>query len=154
MLRRRGSSIVIACLFATGCFSSIPVDVTTVPRGEEVVVHVDQAASQRLSLEAGYTVRSLRGLVESVDTDSLYLSVWAGRRYHGVTVDNTRRIHTIALPEVVAIERRELNRTRTALVGLGVVAGVVLLIDQARGGGGDSQPLPPDPGPTPAGIRW
>lgn len=149
---RRWSALPV-CLGAVGCYSNIPIEPATAPRGEEVVVHFDVATSDRLTLEAGYPVRSLQARVEDAGADSLHVSVWAGQRFRGTVIEDWRRAYAFALSEVVMVERRELNRTRTALLGLGIVAGIIFAVDRALVGSASTGPDPGDPGPpTPSWV--
>jgi hypothetical protein len=147
----RGVPLAAVLLLMVGCFSHIPVEPAAVPPGSEVVVHLNLAGSERLSPEAGYTVRSLSGYLQSVDSDALALSVWSGRRYQGMAVDNIRRNYTLNLSEVARVEQRQLNRQRSALVGAGILVGLIFAIDLTWGGssGGPGPPAPPgEPAPA------
>jgi hypothetical protein len=149
----RGTPLAGILLLMGGCFNHIPVEPAALPPGSEVVVHLNLAGSERLTEEAGYTVRSLSGYLQSVDSDALGLSVRSGRRSQGMAVDNIRRNYTLDLSEVARVEQRQLNRQRTALVGAGILAGLIFAIDLTWGGssGGPGPPAPPGE-PAPAFI--
>jgi hypothetical protein len=143
--------VLLLPVLLPGCFKNVPVEPAAVPPGHEVAVHLDLEASQRLSLEAGRTIRSLNGYLAAVGPDSLTVSVFAGTRYQGVVIDNTRRNYTFAHPEVTRVEHRRFDRQRSALVGAGVLALLIYTVDRARGGGGGTgpeAPLPPEPTPS------
>lgn len=122
-----------------------PVELSEVSPGEEVVVHLDVDASRRMTAEEGYEVRSVSGRLESADAAALTVSMPVGRRVQGVMVDDTRRLFTLDRPDVVLVERREFNRSRSALVGAAVVGGIVWAVMQISGDGGTG----PDPGGEP-----
>jgi hypothetical protein len=68
-----------------------------------------------------------------------------------MAVDNIRRNYTLDLSEVARVEQRQLNRQRTALVGAGILVGLILAIDLSWGGssGGPGPPAPPgEPAPV------
>jgi len=147
----RGIPLVGVLLLLGGCFNHVLVEPAAVPPGSEVVVHLNLAGSERLSPEAGYTVRSLSGYLQSVESETLALSVWSGRRYQGMAVDNIRRNYTLDLSEVARVEQRQLNRQRSALVGAGILVGLILAVDLTWGGssGGPGPPAPPgEPAPA------
>ncbi len=135
-----------------GCFSNVPVEPSAVPPGDEVVVHLDLEARQRLLLEEGRAVNTLNGYLAGVGPDSLTVSVFAGTRYQGVVIDNVRRSYTFAQSDVLRVEHRRFNARRSAVVGAGVLAALVFSIEVARSGGGGGGVDRPPPEPTPSRI--
>jgi hypothetical protein len=155
-MRCRAGAVAALALLATGCYRQVPVAPSAAPAGSEVVVHLTPAATQRFSYEAGYEVRSLRGVLEATRADTVALSVWTGARYRGAVIADHRRTHMLSSDDVLFVARPVFDRGRTALLGAGIAAGLVLLLSQALGGESGGQPPPSgpsDPAPVLIPVR-
>ncbi|MGH7447787.1 MAG: hypothetical protein ACREK1_06410 [Longimicrobiales bacterium] len=148
----RGGALVLLAgiLTSQGCYMYRPAAVTELEAGEEVRVTLSEQAS-RAALPGAPDARRVEGRFTEATPDSLTISVWIGAAYRGTPFESTYQ--HVALPrlQVVAVEDRQLSKSRTALVAAGVVAIIVTMIDQLgifpifTGDGTDDLPIPPEP---------
>lgn len=116
---------------STGCFGYYATSPEQVEPGEEIRVAIDDDAIRRVSPTALMEGQpKVEGDLVAMTPDSVALSVWIGQAYRGTPFFAAHQTVTVPREQVVAVERRRLSKTRTALAAAGVVAGVVYLISQ------------------------
>jgi hypothetical protein len=128
---RRGPRILgvlVAGLFASGCYRYVPAPLATVRPSEEVRVHVTQAAATRLVKEFGTYTTELEGKVARERSDSISVAVVIGREYNGIALESGRQVLYLGPGEVVDIRRRQLSRKRTVLVSAGAAVALGALV--------------------------
>lgn len=112
--------LAVALPLATGCYTYTQVGVETVAPGEAVRLRVFEQAVDRLPAQLERRTQ-VEGTVVGLDDGRLNLLPELG----SVTTEPV----VFAIPDIAAISRRELNRTRTWLAaGVGATLGVGLLL--------------------------
>src|SRR5690606_4997491 len=107
-------------LLLTACYTYVPVDLDGVPTGAHIQVHLREGTirgSEEL-LAAGIPVRgreSVGGRLVQRDPDWLLLHVPLGVNPTGLSQPSIGQDVAINRSDVLAVETRELNRSRTAL---------------------------------------
>ena len=140
------------CLLASsvGCYSYTQIEPAAVPAGSEVRVRLTGAASDRVAPLIGSFDRVLVGNVAENSAGSLVLQLPMGAMPN-VTADVVRMQTRVPVvpADLVSLERRRLDRTRTSLlvgaIALGVAGGVSAAL--RAGGGGEQGRSPEDPPP-------
>lgn len=140
------------CLLASsvGCYSYSQIEPAAAPPGSEVRARLTGAASDRVAPIIGSFDRVLVGNVAENSAGSLVLQVPMGAMPN-VTADVVRmQTRVPVMPgDLVSLERRRLDRTRTALlvgaITLGVAGGVSAAL--RAGGGAEQGRQPEDPPP-------
>ena len=122
-------------MFLASCFSYQPLIETAPTPGDRVRVRLSVSAASQLSDWVGQPIRSVEGTVLYANPDSLRLDVGWGALFAGTRFEGRRDTLTFAERDILGIDRRELSKGRTALVGAGAVAAVVALFRGIRGGG-------------------
>lgn len=140
--------IAMVCLGSGACYRYTPATVGRLAPETEVRARVSAAEAERLRAHAGGDGRVLEGRFLGADEDRILLEVAASSQLRGMRVETLHQRLDIRTAEILELERKELDRTRTFLVtgaGAAVMAGFVL----ARlGPGGGS--APPGEGQPPA----
>ncbi|HET9984396.1 MAG TPA: hypothetical protein VFQ38_12440 [Longimicrobiales bacterium] len=155
----RARSVVglVAAAGSAACFRYVPVQPAAVRPTEDVRVALSDSAAVRLVSELGAYTGELEGRLAPQHGDSLSLSILIGREYRGVALDQVRQTLFLGRGEVVAVQRREFSRGRTALVLGGVLAGFVAMAQAIHVLGDPNGPSeggpPPPPPPSPLMIR-
>lgn len=131
------------------CYSYTPVNLDSVAPGQSVRARVTGQALDRVRDQLGSDSRVVEGEVVVADNGSLLLGVTAATRQVGFHFESLNQRITLHDRDVLELERKELDRTRTYVVaaGAGVAVGAILfamLSDEA--GGGTKQP--PTGGPS------
>lgn len=112
--------LALALPLAAGCYTYTQVGVETVAPGEAVRLRVFDQAVDRLPAQLERRTQ-VEGTVVGLDSSRLNLLPELG----SVTTEPV----AFAIPDIAAISRRELNRTRTWLAaGVGAALGVALLL--------------------------
>lgn len=154
---RRVDALAAATMLAlagTGCYRYVPVAATDVGPQEEVRVRVTNAAAGRLAGELGRFTTQLEGQLARAGPDSVSVAIAladAGAATTGATLGRTpRQLLYLGPAELVAVERRELSRSRTALgvVGALVLFGAVVATVTQQGDPNPPTTEPPPPPPT------
>lgn len=139
---RRWSFVMLAALLA-GCHRYEPARIGAVPEGAAVRVHLTQEGARSLE-EAGVTAGSdVSGtLLEWGDPVVLSVEVPAAE---GMLDRGLRQRVMVAPDQIVGVEVRERDRTRTAILVGGIVAVVATAAISALSGvfGGSDDPVPP-----------
>lgn len=134
---------ILATLLLTGCFSYIPVEPAEVEPGLSVRARVNPAAGARLAPLLGATdARLLDGTVITNASDTLIVevpTVLTDTREFGRTPN--QRL-SIARSDLLELEVRRLDRTRTSLVAGAAAIVVGSFLANAMRGEPGKEPLP------------
>lgn len=148
---RCGALLVCAgMMMSQGCFTYHATSVPALEPGEEVRVTLSEQGS-RVVLPGALEARRVEGRFTEATSDTLTISVWIGAAYRGTPFESTYQRVSVPRLEVAAVEDRQLSKTRTGLVVVGVAAIIVTMIDQLgiypifSGDGTVGLPLPPEP---------
>lgn len=133
----------------SGCFSYVPVTLEATPEGEDIRVLVTRQGASELAevSEIPGEVPALRGTLIGREQNDVLLRVGVGQRqegFHTISLDQTIRVPS---GEILQVERRELDKGKTALLTGGALAGsafIIVSIMDAFGGDPGSEPEPPD----------
>lgn len=135
-----------------GCYSYVPVDLSSVNQAEVVRVEVTQQAAARLVKDFGAYLTSLEGTFAREGSDSVSVTVPVGRDYQGVALEGGHQTLFLGLKEVVGVRRRDFSRSRTVAVSVGaVVVFAAIVAGVAQWGDPNSEVVEPPPPPPPAG---
>lgn len=123
----------------SGCFSYVPVTLESTPEGEDIRVLVTRQGASELAeiSDIQGEVPALRGTLLGRDQNDVLLRVGIGQRqegFHSVSLDQTIRVPS---GEILQVERRELDKGKTALLTGGAIAGsafIIISIMDAFGG--------------------
>ncbi len=152
-MRLKGRAVAAAPLIIlAGCFTYIPTEVSAVPDGERVRVHVTREGQLDLPEVIDPLGPTVRGTLVRRAEDGIFLRVPVAIRRDGFLQSDLGQNVAIPFREIVQIERRALSRSRTGLMVAGTagVAAVIVfvIIDGSRGGdprgptGGDDIRIP------------
>lgn len=139
----RATAPLLAALFVSGCFTYLPIEPGEAEPGLAVRARVNSAAGARIAPLLGATdARELDGTVITRSADTLIVevpTVMADTREFGRTPN--QRL-SIARSDLVELEVRKLDRTRTSLVaGAAAILAASVLVKALRGEPG-KEPLP------------
>lgn len=142
----RGTLVVLICLPAAGCFSHRPIESHGSAPGDRVRAHLASETALETGRRIGRPISTVEGRILFADQDSLRVDVgWRGL-YAGTAFEDRRDTLTFRHRQILYLERRELSRERSAIVGLGVVAFVVAVFQWLDlGGGVEGSPAPGPP---------
>lgn len=136
--------------FTLGCYRYVPVDLDAVPVGTRVRALLTTEGRIGVRMRAGLVVESLKGTLIQKDADTLLFAVqWVGPwSDYGGRATVVRHVK-VPRGDVVHVDRRELDKTKTySLVGGVVAAGAVgsYLVFRPRepGGGPLLPPVQPE----------
>jgi hypothetical protein len=135
-----------------GCYSHRPAVLETLAPGERVRVTVTPAWGEEIAQLLGTSGRTLEGELTQIANGAFFLSVPSGFRQEGFSFETLHQTIRLERADVVMIEQKQLDRTRTAIVMGALAAGVTAVLIDAYSGktGGDTrQP----PGETPSDSR-
>lgn len=136
----------VALLFA-GCYRYVPLEPAEAPVGAEVRAHLTEGARARLQPLLRGTERHLNGEVVGRGTDTLVLELPVAMPADGLRTRELAQRVNLSREDMVALERKELDRLRTAALVAGLGTGVVALAVKVLSGRTESQTLPPGGGP-------
>jgi len=132
----RAGLVAVLMLGLAGCYHFVPLNQETPIPGEHIRVRLSPGAAMGLTERLGQQVRTVEGPLISSLGDSLSLDVGWGGLYAGTPFEGRRETLSFSADAIVEVERRELSRTRTGVVGGLVLAATVLVIQAISGGGG------------------
>ena len=135
-----GPTALLAALLLSGCFRYVPTPVDMTPPGDDVRLLVtrqgaDDLAQVTIVESAAPTVR---GTFVEREGASMLLRVPVGQRqdgFHTVSLDQTIRI---PVSEILQVERRELDVTKTGFLIAGAIGGSVFIIRNIMSAFGES----------------
>ena len=127
---RRGAFLALLISSLSGCFRYTPMELDAIPDGENVRVYVTRTVVETVGEVMTLSEPILRGRVTRRDPETLFIRVPTGVRQVGFHSAEIGQDVTIPLRDIIAIERRRLDRIGTgALVaGTAGAAAVVLFV--------------------------
>lgn len=138
-----------------GCYSHAVTSLDAVSPGQHVRVTVTPAAGEQISQLVGYEERTLEGELAEITDGAFYMTIPSGVRQEGFRFETLHQKLRFTQEDVVMIERRQLDRTRTALLVAGVgVAVTAVVLDSFRGKSGGDTRQPPGEPPSQVRIPW
>jgi hypothetical protein len=149
---RRVLQIGGTVLLISGCFSYIPTELASVPEGQEVRLHLTRQGLADLPdilNQAGLTLTGK--LLESGD-DRLLVRVPIAVQQDALVTRTLGQDLVIPARSIVQIERRALDRGRSALVLVGGAVAAAVAFASFRDSGPDGPGIPREPG-EPEGMR-
>lgn len=132
------SALAALLLGAPACYRYVPAELTAVPAGEDVRLHLSRAGMEALQPLSADPEPIVSGLAVRRDGERLLLRIPVRARpetFYGEAVGQDVWIPTAG---IVQLERREIDRVRTGLLtaaSVGAAAAVLFAImDDAHGG--------------------
>lgn len=137
--------------FLVGCYSYTPIETSAAPVGTEVRAHISGAASDRIAPIIGqFNQRVLTGKIDENNGGNMTLEVQSGAVLNtGTAITPLLQRVPLVPADVVALEQRRLDVTRTSVLIGAIGAGVALASYLAWNAGGHSDPGPGDTGGPP-----
>ena len=132
-----------------GCYVYRPVGTSVPPTGHQLRLTLTDAGTAILAPQLGPSVEAVGGRLIQDSSDAYVLSVVETRKRNGVEMSWLGEQVSISKSVVATVQRREFSRTRTALVTLGVIAGIAGAREAFWGPGGVFGGAKPGPGPGP-----
>ena len=145
--------IAFGALALTGCFHYIPVESTAPPIGNDVLVELTRVGFAELPELPSYPGPDLAGVIVRAEAGGLLLRVPVPVRVDGLVRETIERDVTIPSRSIVQIQRRELDRGRTAMFVAGGVGTLVGIFLGFKAGGNETPEIPQQPGEEEAGSR-
>lgn len=142
----RTAALALGALCSQGCYTyqALPRS-AAVPPGQALRVQLTDSGTVALAAQVGPGVYQLDGRVSDADARTLNLEVTSLHSRRSV-VEQLWNGESVAIPRVLveAVQRRQLSRPRTILLGALLVGGVVgaYLVFDAAGGGNRGGPGP------------
>ena len=135
-------------MVTTGCYRYVPAQIEATPPGTGVQLFVTESGTREAEIAGALREGEprLRGTVVGVEGDRLLLRMSVARLQDGFTASSIDQAVSVPVGEIVAFQRRELDRLKTGLLiggGAAAVAGIAVLILDPLGGSPDR------PGPDP-----
>lgn len=145
---RRGTACLLLAVFVlNGCYSTTLLTGAPVPE-TQVVLNLTDAGRVAYGEQIGRGVGEVEGIVESASDSALVVRITAVRNASGRLETWNGERFVFARSNITNVRERTLSRTRTALLGAAIAAGVTALFLTAKllGGGSDTpreEPRPP-----------
>ena len=155
MSRLRSAAAALGCTLLAGCYSLVEIDPSTVRPPERVRANVSVAGAVRVAEVLGSPRRALDGQLVERTPDGFYILLPTAVVQSGAGLQALNQRLLVLHEDLVSLQRRELDRTRTGLValaGAGLV-GTVLAVSLA-GRSGSSRTGEPGDGPADARIPF
>ncbi|TVR65273.1 MAG: hypothetical protein EA422_04665 [Gemmatimonadales bacterium] len=143
-----------ACVTYTQVELDSPGPLSPTP-GDEVRVRLAPEEGERLARRTGRRVDTLDGRIQAGApvADSLRMMVTWGPAWAGTPLEGRREEVSLPRSGILTIERKEVSRSRTAVLGVALAAtAVVLFRSIGKEGDGQSGGLPPDAPPPPVDL--
>jgi hypothetical protein len=162
-MRARTSWALGAALALSGCYSYVVVPIGSLPPGEDARVLLSNEGIVELREVAQTSDPVLAGTLVRRDDERAFFHVRIATVQEGALYTPVLQEIPVYTRNILQVERRELSRSRTALVAAGsaVAAGVLLgMIIEAYGsappppGESDDARVPPDVGPWRWSVSW
>jgi hypothetical protein len=146
-------TIVGVALTLSGCFSYVPVELSTLPPGDQVRVELTRVGFAQLPELPNNAGPNLNGTLLQFDSDRLFLRVPVNVRLDGLVTQTVQQDLAIPVGEIEQLERRVLSRSRTAMsIGGGLATlGVIFLSFKATN---ENPELPPKVPEEEAGVGF
>ena len=132
-----------------GCYVYRPVGMSSTPPGHQLRLTLTDAGTADLASQLGPSVTAVGGTLVDDSTSAYVLSVIETRKRNGVEMTWLGERVSIPKSVVATVHRREFSRSRTALVTVGTIAGMIAARAAFWGAGGVFGGSKPGPGPGP-----
>jgi hypothetical protein len=151
------SSLILAALTLSGCFSYRPYSLERVKPNEELRLIVTEPATLRLDQQFGLKP-PFEGRLTPLSADSFGLAVWVGRGFSGSDFATVRQTVPLLRADILDVQRRQFSLKKTIYFAGGIIAVTTILVDRLGvidipGLGDSEQPNPPEPDPFRRGFR-
>ncbi len=147
----RVSLLMALVIMASGCARWVPARLGEVPVGTDVRLRLSEAGAARMEELTGASQTEVSGQLLRWD-EEVMVSAALRNAGAGANASGLRQRFVVERDNIVAVDVRELDRTRTGLFvgGVAVVAGsaIVWVVSQLSGGGTAAPTDPPAPGPS------
>lgn len=147
-------SLILCALAANvvaGCYTYVPVEFSTPEPGRDVRADMTEAGARALVPRFGPGVQELQGMALSARQDSISVLVNAIQTRQGTMAVDGQPIR-LAPPDVTRVYERRLSRTRSVLLGAGLLAAAVVLVEGFANAGRQLETDDVDP-ITPPAVR-
>ena len=130
-MRTRAFAVVLLLAFSA-CYKYVPVEVSGPPPGARAHVVLSDEGTVEMARWVGPGTRAIEGEVVSADASGLTVAVRRIEKRNGI--EEFWKGESVVIPRgaVSTYTERRLSRSRTAMLGAGVVA-VALVVGQAFG---------------------
>lgn len=151
--RARPALLVGAVGLLAGCYTYVPINAETATPPLRVRAFLSPEAADRVAPVMGGVQSSLDGRLVETSGRSFYLEVTSAQVQQGMRTETLSQRLLFAPEDIVSLQRRELDRTRTYLmVGAGAAAVGALIYAAISGEAGGTTGRPPTGGGTEAVI--
>lgn len=149
----RGLAAGLGCLLLTGCYSYAPIALEAVEPAQRVRAFLSPAGADRLEPLLHERRATLNGELVEVGPEGVFLEFPSGYIDRGMRTETLTQRLLFPRTEILGLQRRQLDRARTAGVAAAAVTAVGLLIYKALTdeSGGTTTP-PPGGGPPEARL--
>jgi hypothetical protein len=141
--------IAVLIPLLAGCYVYKPVGTATPPAGQQLRLTLTDAGTANLASQLGPSVTAVGGTLVEDSASEYVLSLVETRKRNGIETSWLGERVSIPKSVVATVHRREFSRTRTALVTVGTVGGMILARSVFWGAGGVFGGPKPGPGPGP-----
>ena len=132
-----------------GCYVYRPLGQSTPPAGHQLRLTLTDSGTANLAAQLGPSVEAVGARLLQDTPDAYVVSVIETRKRNGVEMSWLGEQLSISKSVVATVHRREFSRTRTALVSVGTIAGILAARAAFWGPGGVFGGPKPGPGPGP-----
>jgi hypothetical protein len=136
----------LASCICLGCYTYVPAGPQDVTPGASVRVRLSAAQADALRDVLTSDSRDVDGTVISHDRDSLVMLVPVVTTVEGASVRTLHQRLAFGPGDVLAVDRKQLDGVRTALVAGAAAVGLTLMVVQIFGATERGQALPPATG--------
>ena len=152
----RASLVIALLIMVSGCARWIPARVGEVPVGTDIRLRLSEEGAEQLEELTGTRQSEISGQLLQWGSEVM-VSAALQSAGAGANSSNLRQRFVVDEEDIVGLDIRELDRTRTGLFagGVAIVAGsaIVWIVSQLSGGGTGAPTDPPPPGPSEPFVR-
>lgn len=152
----RASLLMALVILTSGCARWIPARVGEVPVGTDVRLRLSEEGASQLEELTGTRQSEVSGQLLQWGSEVM-VSAALRTAAAGANSSSLRQRFVVDEEDILGVDVRELDRTRTGLFvgGVAVVAGsaIVWVVSQLTGGGIAAPTDPPPPGPSEPFVR-
>lgn len=140
----RGFLMAGSILVLAGCFRTVPVSLDTLRPQEQLRVSLSPQAAAQVAEVVGSQSQRVNARLVAVGPTEVSLLVSSAYREPGVRSSNLYQQVRVSRSDLLSVERRELDRGKTALVAGGAAAVAIAVAVKALTGtaGGDTSSPP------------
>lgn len=145
--------LLLGAAALSGCYAHTPVGMGTLEPRQRVRVHLAPAAAAEAAAVLGAQRPVLDGVLTRATPEEIWLLVPTAYVQAGLGSEALRQELRFAREDVVALQRRQLDRVRTgALLGMGAAVVSALVYRALSGESGGTTTPPPGGGPPEARL--